>query len=899
MLPVLSYGTHNRAGEITYEQIGDLTIRATITTYTKASSIQADRDTLIIAWGDGTSQNIGRINGGGAGEILPNADDMKINIYVAEHTYPGRATYTISMTDPNRIAGIRNVNFPNSVIVPFYIETTFTFFNPQFQGYNNSVQLLQPPIDNGCVGQRFIHNPNAFDIDGDSVAYALIVPQQARDSAVPRYEYPDRIEPGPNNMISLDETTGDFVWDAPQLEGDYNIAILIKEYRNGILINSIVRDMQITIVDDCDNRPPVIDAPDEICVIAGDTIEIPITVDDPDPSPPGLVRLTALGGPFEVQVSPAELDVSEGYRLAPLNGTFIWETACDHVSNEFYSVVFKGEDNIFDSIGLVDLKTFRIKITGPPPEDLLATSNTEFITLSWESPYTCEVTETDYFKGFTIWRKSGSTQVPLNECGVDLRNFGYTPIAFNRLDESGNRYFYQDMDVEQGITYCYRVTAEFALLSPGGNPFNRVQSLPSNEYCLQLRRDIPLITNVDVRSTDNNNGNIRVAWSNPLPDDVDTLENPGPYRLILEQAIGLDGTDFIPVPGGTFISNSFAGLSGDTSVLVNSLNTASIPYNYRVGFYKQNDLLHGNSSPASSVFLSVVSSDKKNILEWDFNVPWINFKTDIFRFNNSNGQFELIGDTESGSFEDNGLIDGQEYCYVVRTHGTYGISDIKTPLLNFSQEICGTPLDTLPPCSPLLTVENICDSEGQAEPPETFENTLSWDPNPEGCDNPDDAFEYQIFFSRDTSEGYTLLDVVEDPDILQYDHDVGDNLEACYFIVALDSVGNESDPSNIFCTFNCPVYELPNVFTPNNDGANDIFLPFPYRFVERVDFKVFNRWGNLVFETEDPDLNWDGTNTGGNELSEGTYYYTCDVFNRTVSGEIVEIQLSGYIELIR
>ncbi|MDX1409552.1 MAG: gliding motility-associated C-terminal domain-containing protein, partial [Saprospiraceae bacterium] len=126
--------THNRAGEITYQQIGDLTIRAVITTYTKTSSVPADRDTLELFWGDGTSTMVARSNGNG----MPLPNDIKINYYIAEHTYPGRATYTLSMMDPNRIGGILNVNPPNSDGVPFYLETTFTFLNTQFQGYNNS-----------------------------------------------------------------------------------------------------------------------------------------------------------------------------------------------------------------------------------------------------------------------------------------------------------------------------------------------------------------------------------------------------------------------------------------------------------------------------------------------------------------------------------------------------------------------------------------------------------------------------------------------------------------------------------------------------------------------------------------------------------------------------------------
>ncbi|HPN71744.1 MAG TPA: hypothetical protein PLZ32_19595, partial [Saprospiraceae bacterium] len=50
------FATHNRAGEITYEQIAANRIRMTLTTYTKTSSSAADRDSVEIVWGDGSSQ---------------------------------------------------------------------------------------------------------------------------------------------------------------------------------------------------------------------------------------------------------------------------------------------------------------------------------------------------------------------------------------------------------------------------------------------------------------------------------------------------------------------------------------------------------------------------------------------------------------------------------------------------------------------------------------------------------------------------------------------------------------------------------------------------------------------------------------------------------------------------
>ena len=116
---------------------------------------------------------------------------------------------------------------------------------------------------------------------------------------------------------------------------------------------------------------------------------------------------------------------------------------------------------------------------------------------------------------------------------------------------------------------------------------------------------------------------------------------------------------------------------------------------------------------------------------------------------------------------------------------------------------------------------------------------------------------------------------------------------------AYDENRNESELSNIVCIDNCPAYELPNTFTPNNDGANELFVPRINRFIDRIDMSIYNEWGNKVYETTDPMINWDGTNNG-NELAEGTYYYTCRVFERRVSGILESTDIfKGYIHLIR
>ena len=69
--------------------------------------------------------------------------------------------------------------------------------------------------------------------------------------------------------------------------------------------------------------------------------------------------------------------------------------------------------------------------------------------------------------------------------------------------------------------------------------------------------------------------------------------------------------------------------------------------------------------------------------------------------------------------------------------------------------------------------------------------------------------------------------------------------------------------------------EYANIFTPNNDGINDCFKPeVECRFSECYEFKVYNRWGALLFEAVAGQNHcWDGRTKGGIVVPEGTYYY--------------------------
>jgi gliding motility-associated-like protein len=83
---------------------------------------------------------------------------------------------------------------------------------------------------------------------------------------------------------------------------------------------------------------------------------------------------------------------------------------------------------------------------------------------------------------------------------------------------------------------------------------------------------------------------------------------------------------------------------------------------------------------------------------------------------------------------------------------------------------------------------------------------------------------------------------------------------------------------------------IPNVFTPNGDFKNDFF---EIRNLCRYDgflIKIYNRWGRLLYESTNIDFKWDGTTTGGDEVSDGVYYYIMKAKTR---------EIHGYIQLIR
>ena len=936
------YATHLRAGEITVERKSctSLAFIITITVYTNTGSEIKFGDG-ILDYGDGsqphvtpTTDNILRPDlGPGIGTVS----------YSIEHIYSGPGRYVISYLEPNRNAGI--LNMANSVETRFYVETVINI--DPFLGCSNSPRLLVPPIDKGCTGAAWFHNPGAYDPDGDSLSFELTIPKKGKGENVNAYRDPNakefydkiNLDYGSANedgngapTFEIDATTGTLIWDAPGAPGEYNISFIIKEWRRiqgaWIQLGFVTRDMQI-VIEDCDNQRPELIVPADICVEAGTVINENIFGTDPDLDS---AKIEAFSQIFSISPSPAtyspnppKFQSTSGPSGAKL--TFSWATKCEHIKEQPYQVVFKITDKPKEGPKLVQFKTWNIRIVAPAPVWKLATVNQiqQSANLEWES-YTCKNAIS-----MQIWRRVDSFAFDPPVCVTGMPDFlGFSMIAdvpitqSTYLDKNGGK------GLSPGAQYCYRLVAAFH--SPGGGV-----SYVSKEICLPpILALAPVITNVTVDKSNSTTGQITVKWRSPF--DLDKIQFPPPYRFAVVRAEGFSGDTKIQLLTPTF--------QLDSTFVDTPINTEETIFNYRIVLLDATGVKIDTSSVASSVRLDAKSDFQQIEINWNADVPWSNktqdyprhliyrgaanaIESDLVLIDSVNVNENSFRYIDAGQFNGQPLKETEVYCYRVKTRGAYGNPKIKEPLQNFSQIVCAQPNDKEAPCKPVVKVEGInCEEFIKTTDcaPKTFSNLLKWlRPTDQVCRA--DIKSYNIYAASKVGDEFELY-VKNVKDTFYLDSNLP-SFARCYKVAAVDRAGNVSELSDSICFDNCPYYELPNVFTPSGDQCNEFFSAYSdraqidengmgpcgevdvlavrlkcARFVEKVSFSVNNRWGKEVYSSESGGENsiyidWNGKDNSGKDLSAGVYYYTARVTFNVVDPSQNTKLIKGWVHLIR
>jgi len=948
--------THLRAGEIIVERVGctdqwKITVRA----FTKSKDtpvLFGGDDTAILDFGDGSTPfHVPTVPNTIRYDLDPGGSIATASYFVYHRYSPG--DYLISYKEPNRNQGVLNMD--KSVDTEFYIETLISI--DPFFGCDNSPQLKVPPIDRGCIGVSWTHNPGAFDPDGDSLSYELVVPYQDRNLTVNNYKDPadqkfytsyNRGNEAHNGTPSfkIDHRDGTITWDSPGAAGEYNIAFIVREWRKiqGIWykMGYVRRDMQI-IIDDCNDKRPDLIIPKDTCVVAGTVLNAKILGIDPDKDP---IKIEAFSEIFTLAPaqSPASVSPSPAFRPSPDTLHFTWNTTCEHVKDQPYQVVFKITDNNPSGFHLVTFKTWFIKVVGPAPKwkkaQLVPKRNVD---LEWET-YQCQNAQS-----MQIWRRDSKINFEPDNCETGMPPFlGYTLIDVVPIKDANNVPFdkYRDTNNNKGLapgaTYCYRLVAVFP--QPQGG-----ESYVSKDTCIgPILADAPIITNVTVDKTGTDDGKITVRWRKPF--DINTALFPPPYSYDLYRGVGFAGA-----PGTTPV---YTGT--DTTFVDGGLNTENNPYNYTVVLHDAGGTVVDTSAVASSVRLDAKAQIQQIELNWTAFVPWSNQlplypKHSVYRGNEGDTESQLVlidevvvtqhgfSYLDRGQYQNTPLDNNKVYCYRVMTRGGYGNPKIDEPLVNYSQIICTQPGDSVPPCKPsmplALSQQDCTDYANDVSNcgKNIFSNTINWnrDTDP-SCRN--DIRSYNVYVAYSPNGSFVLLasDILDT--LYTESNIIGSEkspISRCYKISAVDRSGNESELSDAVCFDACPYYELPNVFTPNGDDCNDKFSAYSSgnrpmynkgeeatgtcigvspeskskcaRFVQSVVVRIYNRWGKEVFSYEGSEydekntiyVDWDGRDSTGTELASSVYYYVAEVLFDVPDPRKQHKTIKGWVHLVR
>jgi len=274
---------------------------------------------------------------------------------------------------------------------------------------------------------------------------------------------------------------------------------------------------------------------------------------------------------------------------------------------------------------------------------------------------------------------------------------------------------------------------------------------------------------------------------------------------------------------------------------------------------------------------ATVVNDNSVFVNWDPTVQ-LNFKSYLIdRYSIPEGWLLNYANTAGLSFDDNG-VDVSKYSYIYRVNVLDECGDI-SPSSNIGNSI-------------LLTGTVVNDSR-----------LLMWNSYKQWA-NGVSSYHLQLM-QNDGS--FNDIAVLPSTDTSYLDALPHSNLtvQTCYRVYAIENMGanNQFDTSlsNVACP-NLPArIFIPTAFSPNSDSVNDVFIPEGLSVIinpelpgQKYDFKIYNRWGELVFETNDFMKGWDGKYKGV-IVQPGVYIYS--VYAQGYDGH--RFYLTGDVTVLR
>ncbi len=281
-----AYASHAAGGEITYSWLRDSTYLVTFKFYRQCAATGPGTGTqasdalnqILCYWSDCGVPAVSVSFDSRTGPVIASVSCGGNQCTVTNSTIPGyeEYVYTKQLTLPSRCnswhfstsVGSRNTTqnlIPDQAV--FYIESTLN--NAYAQG-NSSPIFSVKPVPFVCIGRSYNYNNGVFDVNNDSLSYEMVLPRQAvgncgSDTLSLNYgtllgqEYNVQTNPLPTQYtFNFNNRTGQ-IYFIPQganvTTGSYGIAMKITEWRNGVKIGTIIRDIQVIYRTNCPNSP--------------------------------------------------------------------------------------------------------------------------------------------------------------------------------------------------------------------------------------------------------------------------------------------------------------------------------------------------------------------------------------------------------------------------------------------------------------------------------------------------------------------------------------------------------------------------------------------------------------------------------------------------------------------
>lgn len=245
--------------------------------------------------------------------------------------------------------------------------------------------------------------------------------------------------------------------------------------------------------------------------------------------------------------------------------------------------------------------------------------------------------------------------------------------------------------------------------------------------------------------------------------------------------------------------------------------------------------------------ITALVGDNSVVLEWQSDPDFIPAEFSLEK--SADNRYTFLATTTQHAFADAAYAPGDASCYRIRY-----------------ADICGNESPVSAEACPVILTANLLDDNSINL---SWTPYAGWDQGVAGYVVEKYSEDGQLLQTFQVGNATSYVDATDDPDFQTFVYVVK---------VRAAEAGLGQAVSNRVAVLKDPNLFHPTAFTPNGDNLNDHFTVFG-QYVSGFNMKIFNRWGELLFTTEDIATGWDGTFRGA-EMPEGTYTFIAYITDR-------------------